>query len=128
MDLASNIILAGLGVQVLFFGGFVAVAANFHYRTIRNPTTSSMNPEIPWLPLIRLLYVASALILVRSIFRLAEFASGTDSVLQTVEAYFYCLDAALMLVTVVIFNIWHPSSVVSGKVAKTSVDIQLTDV
>jgi hypothetical protein len=58
--------------------------------------------------------------MVRSIFRVAEFAAGQDSVLQTTEAYLYCLDASLMLICAVLFNIQHPSIIIQSARYKVS--------
>ena len=43
------------------------------------------------------LYVASGLIFVRSLFRLIEYIEGNDGVLLSSEVYLYIFDALLML-------------------------------
>lgn len=57
------------------------------------------------------MYVASLLIMVRSIFRAVEYLQGSSGSLLAHEAYLYGLDALLMLGVMVIFNIIHPSGV-----------------
>ncbi|KAF7558223.1 hypothetical protein G7Z17_g166 [Cylindrodendrum hubeiense] len=112
LNQGQDIVLGGLAIQIIFFGIFIAVISVFHYRIVRHPTTASLETALPWKRYIYVLYGASLLIMVRSLFRVAEFSAGSDSVLQTEEAYLYCLDAALMLICSMLFNIQHPSSVV----------------
>ncbi|KAH7123312.1 RTA-like protein [Dactylonectria estremocensis] len=112
LDRGRNIVLTGLGIQITFFGIFIAVISAFHYRIVRSPTTASMETVLPWKRYMYVLYFASVLIMARSIFRVAEFAAGQESVLQTEEAFIYGLDATLMFICTVLFNVQHPSIVV----------------
>lgn len=73
----------------------------------------SSDSAIPWRTSIYVLYAASALILIRSVFRVIEYAMGKDGVLMSNEVYIYIFDALLVFTCVVIFNAWHPSRVVS---------------
>ncbi|KAI8224351.1 Tyrosinase-like protein orsC [Colletotrichum sp. SAR 10_86] len=76
VDRGQDMILVGLGVQILFFACFMASISVFHYRIVRQPTTLSLAGGRPWKEYILVLYFTSFLILVRSIFRVAEFAEG----------------------------------------------------
>ncbi|CAH0046582.1 unnamed protein product [Clonostachys solani] len=126
LERGQNVILVGLGIQILFFACFIAAISLFHVRIIRRPTTTSLGAQVPWRQFILILYFCSILILVRSVFRVAEFAAGQDSVLQKSEVYLYCLDTALMLICSVTFNVWHPSGVVSSRSPKANyTDIEL---
>ncbi|KAH7162030.1 RTA1 like protein-domain-containing protein [Dactylonectria estremocensis] len=120
LDKGQNIILVGLAIQIIFFGLFIAVISFFHLRIVRQPTTASFETTLPWKRYIFVLYAASLLIMVRSIFRVAEFAGGATSSLQTKEAYLYCLDSTLMLICALLFNIQHPSAVVQKSQYKPS--------
>ncbi|KAH8685059.1 RTA1 like protein-domain-containing protein [Ilyonectria robusta] len=123
----QDIILIGLGIQILFFGGFIGVISVFHHRILHNPTVKSLNTTLPWKQYIIVLYIASLLIMVRSIFRVAEFAAGQTSVLQTAEGYLYGLDAVLMFICAVLFNILHPSRVVQTDSHKPLTDMEMGD-
>ena len=125
----ENIILGGLGIQVLFFGAFCIVTTVFHLRIRRNPTGRSDGINTPWQPLIFVLYGASLLILVRSVFRIAEYADGSHGALQTLEYWLYIFDAVLMLAVSVMFNWLHPSYVIcrEGKGSKGRSAISLED-
>jgi len=111
MQTGEKIIIGGLVLQVLFFGFFILTAVFFHVRLNRVPTTRSSSPGIPWRKHMRSLYVASSLILVRSVFRIVEYAMGNNGFLLRHEAFLYVFDAALMLAVMVWFNWWHPSEV-----------------
>lgn len=126
-DLGQTVILVGLAIQILFFGCFVAVISVFHYRIIRQPTATSIETKVHWRQYILILYFTSLLILVRSLFRVAEYALGKDGVLQSSEVYLYCLDSALMLLCAAAFNVWHPSRVVTSPRAKSFDGIELDD-
>ena len=52
---------------------------------------------------------ADCLILARNYYRAIELAQGWEGRLISYEAYFTVLDAALMVLAVLIFNIFHPA-------------------
>ncbi|RAH62520.1 RTA1 like protein [Aspergillus piperis CBS 112811] len=103
----SHIIVVGLVVQIVFFGFFIITTAIFHRRMLQNPTPYSL--EINWKKLIWVLYSASVLILVRSIYRLIEYIEGFGGYLLSHEAYLYVFDALLMFAVMLIFHVVHPS-------------------
>ena len=59
----------------------------------------------------RALYLASALILIRSILRLEEYAEGTTGFVLSHEYFLYIFDSLLMLCVMVLFNFVHPSEI-----------------
>ncbi|RFN54763.1 rta1 domain-containing protein [Fusarium flagelliforme] len=110
----ENIIVGGLGIQIIFFGFFMIVTLIFHLRINRNPTQKSLEIATPWKKLLLVLYAASLSILVRSVFRVAEYIMGKDSALQSQEFWIYVFDALLMSLVVVSLNWFHPSRVING--------------
>lgn len=107
------VVIGGLFVQIIFFGFFMAVAVTFHLRLNKHPTSLSMDPAVPWLKHLAALYAASALIMVRSIFRVIEYVQGNRGYLLRHEVFLYIFDAVLMLAVMVIFNVIHPSEITS---------------
>ncbi|KAF3184181.1 hypothetical protein EYR41_006785 [Orbilia oligospora] len=105
------IITAGLIVQILIFGFFIIVCSIFHVRMNKdvseNPR-SGPHLTIPWRAGLKMLYACSALIMVRSVFRVIEYVMGVDAYLLANEWPWYIFDAVLMLVTQVIFVVWFP--------------------
>jgi hypothetical protein len=141
MELGEKIIVGGLFVQLIFFTLFVIVAGDFHRRMVKNMpvqkrytpatlfrkarhsrTNTPSNPtavflsreavnELPWKRHLYVLYATSALILVRSIFRVIEYIQGNSGYLLSHEVYLYVFDAALMFFVMILFNWVHPSQV-----------------
>lgn len=102
-DLANNIIIGGLVLQLLWFGLFVVIALIFHRRMMLAPTARSYQSDIKWRSYLHALYVASVLIIVRNIFRLIEYCQGSNGYLLTTEVFVYCLDALPMFLVVAWF-------------------------
>ncbi|KAK3332840.1 RTA1 like protein-domain-containing protein [Cercophora scortea] len=113
-DLGNNIILAGLGIQVAFFGLFVITTVVFHIRIMRKPTQRTYQVTVPWQQFIMALYAASILVMIRSIFRMIEFSAGRDGTFQNNEVYLLVLDSALMLLVAIVFLWYHPSRILIG--------------
>ncbi|OJJ68059.1 hypothetical protein ASPBRDRAFT_160887 [Aspergillus brasiliensis CBS 101740] len=122
MTTGENVIMGGLAVQLIFFSVFVIVTTLFHYRIHQNPTEKSMstclarsgwrNPN--WETAMIGLYIASMLILIRSIFRMIEYAGGNDGYLMSHEAFSYVFDAMLMFFAMVVISVLHPSKVLGS--------------
>lgn len=111
MKMSEDIVLGGLGIQIVFFGFFIITTVIFHTRIAKNPTPRSYSVSGPWKAHIMALYAGSLLILVRSLFRMAEFGLGNDGVLMLSEAYLLGLDGALMFIATAVFLWSHPSRV-----------------
>ncbi|CAI7644016.1 unnamed protein product [Penicillium glandicola] len=113
------IIVAGLCVQLLFFGTFILSSATFHIRIVGSPTEKSVRTRhlgtsiLPrnWSSLLFACYTVSVLILIRSIYRLIEFAQGNNGYVISHEVYLYVFDAAMMFSVMAIMNVFHPSVV-----------------
>ncbi|PWY79248.1 hypothetical protein BO70DRAFT_338439 [Aspergillus heteromorphus CBS 117.55] len=105
-----HIYMGGVGVQQLFVLVFVVCAVLFN-RKIRLQRRSDATQA---LLLLYVLYVCLALITMRIIFRLCEYAQGLDSSIPQHEAYQYCLDSLPMLLALVLLNVVHPGRVMPG--------------
>lgn len=51
--------------------------------------------------------------MIRSIYRIADYAGGSDSAISKSEAYFYVFDGTLMFLTMVLFSVFHPSEIIN---------------
>lgn len=115
------IIIGGLVIQLLFFGWFMVVSVVFYLRygkesaTAGTAAASSERQEakksVPWRLHMWALFVASGLIMVRSVFRVVEYVQGDQGYLLSHELYLYVFDAALMIAVLVVFNVIHPSRI-----------------
>ena len=125
----EKIIIGGLVVQLLFFGCFVITGVIFHLRMCRMPTTRTFSQSIPWECQLYALYGASMLILVRSIFRLIEYAQGNDGYLISHEVFLYIFDSVLMFLTMVWLAWIHPSEITAllakgrGKAVRRAISV-----
>lgn len=116
------VIVAGLCIQLLFFGAFVLSSFLFHCRILKSPTSQAERTmqaqkaiwPRDWRGLLYACYIVSGLILVRSIYRLIEFAQGNDGYLISHEVYLYVFDAAMMFIVMVIMNFFHPSVILQS--------------
>ncbi|KAG9250328.1 RTA1 protein [Emericellopsis atlantica] len=106
-EMGEHIIVAGLFAQIAIFGFFVVTSILFHHRLSRYPTVEASRGTIPWRRDLWVLYVTSAIILVRSIFRVIEYLQGNKGYLISHEVYLYIFDALLMASVMLIFAIWY---------------------
>lgn len=119
----KTIILVGLVAQLIFFGLFVGIAVLIWRRMSRTPTTAALHMDSRhrsgrfnwfrgWEGVMRIIFMTSALVFVRSVFRFVEFTGSEDSPLQKSEAYIYVCDSTLMLGVLAVLAIFHPSEYV----------------
>ncbi|KAL4879317.1 RTA1 like protein [Aspergillus karnatakaensis] len=115
-ELGENITVGGLAVQLAFFSVFIVTCGVFHYRVRANPTQkvielSAKRDARSWETVLLGLYLASVLILVRSIFRMIEYIQGNNGYLISHEVFMYVFDSALMFLCMVVMNVCHPSMI-----------------
>jgi hypothetical protein len=122
--LGENLTIVALIIQVLFFTFFLITSIIFHKRIDTSPTAQSRETALHWtltprtllaknwITLLIALYTVSALILIRSVFRLVEFIDGYGGFLMTHEAFIYIFDTLPMFVVMVVMNLWHPCFVI----------------
>ncbi|KFY55302.1 hypothetical protein V496_07024 [Pseudogymnoascus sp. VKM F-4515 (FW-2607)] len=101
-NLGKSTILAGLGIQVMFFGFFLFNIVHFWLRIYKAPTAYSK--DLPWKKHSIALLTAGCLILSRCVYRIIEYIEGKTGELQSHEVYLYILDAGLMLIVMIPFH------------------------
>jgi tellurite resistance protein TehA-like permease len=114
MTRSANIITIGLAVQILFFLWFIVTSRVFHWRTNLQPTDRSRNPGVPWKQYLITLYLASAMILIRCIYRFIEYRTQQSKDVEYLLSHEWCayiFDATLMLIVMLLFFIRHPSEI-----------------
>ncbi|KOC09222.1 RTA1 like protein [Aspergillus flavus AF70] len=121
MNTGETVTIIGLAVQLAFFSVFIVTSTIFHWRIHQNPTEKSLikgqtkRTETTWVTVMGVLYVSSVLILVRSIFRLIEYAQGNAGYLISHEAFMYVFDSMLMFLTMVVMSFYHPSKLLNPR-------------
>ncbi|KAF9891691.1 hypothetical protein FE257_003703 [Aspergillus nanangensis] len=108
-EMGKNIVIAGLVIQLIVFGFFIVTSAVFEVRMDRRPTGHGVVDEL-WRRPLHTLYVVSALIMARSVFRVIEYAMGNKGYLLSNEWTLYVFDSLLMWAVMVIWGIWHPGT------------------
>ncbi|KAJ5136426.1 hypothetical protein N7448_004980 [Penicillium atrosanguineum] len=111
VNTGENVIIGGLFVQIVFFGFFVITAALFQMRTTKTPSARSMELKVVWNRHMSALYVASVLILVRSVVRVVEYIEGYQGFLMKHEVFIYVFDALLMFAVMLVLHYAHPSEI-----------------
>ncbi|KAJ5671004.1 hypothetical protein N7507_000131 [Penicillium longicatenatum] len=111
--MGQYIVLAGLALQILSFVLFLMTAIIFANRIKLNPTSTTTQGDAPWKKHLYSLYAISAMILLRSIFRIIEYGLGNNGYLLASEWPTYVLDATPMFIAMVCFAIWYPSELQS---------------
>ncbi|KAK3674619.1 hypothetical protein LTR78_005341 [Recurvomyces mirabilis] len=106
----SHIILAGLLLQIVIFGLFVAVAWMFQRKMIGAPNSSSDRSTPHWTVYMRVLYATSAFILARNIVRVAEFILGFHGYILLHEVFLYVFDAVPMAAFVATYAVLYPTA------------------
>lgn len=110
-QMGQNIVVAGLLIQIIMFGLFAVTAVLFQYRYQRYKVAPEAYDNIEWKQMMMMLYGVSLLIMVRSIFRVIEFAVGKEGYLLQNEWTLYIFDALLMWIVMVVFFMWYPDKV-----------------
>ncbi|KAH6956078.1 RTA1 like protein-domain-containing protein [Fusarium avenaceum] len=108
---AERLVIFGLVVQIVIFGLFCVVSVVFHRRMLRTPTAESIGTIIPWESTLYMLYGVSLLIMVRSIFRVIEYAQGYTGYALSHEWTLYVFDTLLMWLVTIIFAWRYPSDI-----------------
>ncbi|KAF2836938.1 RTA1-domain-containing protein [Patellaria atrata CBS 101060] len=124
-NLGKWVVLAGLFIQIFAFGLFIVVSVLFNVRINRKPTETSLDESLPWKIHLQVLYFTSALIMIRSIFRVVEFAQGHDGYIMRTEWMILIIDGALMVLVVMVTVLWHAGEVFMRERGRDAYDMPL---
>ena len=114
LNIATNILIAGLSFQVftmLVFGLLAADYALTVYQNRRqlNQATKSLRSTLRFRLFVLALWIAYFGILIRCVYRVAELVGGwVNNPILRDEGLFIGLDSVPCAVAAVVLNIWHP--------------------
>ncbi|KAL3452728.1 RTA1 like protein-domain-containing protein [Aspergillus insuetus] len=120
MEAGEQIVIAGLAVQLAFFGFFIVASAVFHYRVRASPKLASRPVSTgsgfsnSWGAMLWCLYGACILIFIRSVFRVVEFVQGNDGYIMKREYLLFVFDAVLMAMQAMLLLVVYPGKIVQG--------------
>ncbi len=120
IETGIHVYMGGIGFQEFCIVIFTSIAIKFFVLMHAQAESQEILSPRPknWRKLVFVLYAVLALITVRIIFRMVEFASGIDPSKNPIpyhEAYFMCLDALPMFTAMVLLNAVHPGTVLQGE-------------
>lgn len=114
--LGENVILGGLGVQILFFGFFMVIEATYYFRLHKAINKTEYNSKVintdirsfpnrfnNWRTILISLFVCSIFILIRSIYRVIEFTEGNNGYIARHEWFLYIFDSLMMFLNAFFF-------------------------
>ncbi|KAH7314281.1 RTA1 like protein-domain-containing protein [Rhexocercosporidium sp. MPI-PUGE-AT-0058] len=107
VKIGENVLIAGLAVQVFSLVVFLAVLSKFQHLARREQKECA---GAGWKVVVRAVWISCSLILVRSVYRLIEFALGIFGYPFTHEWMFYVFESVPMVPAIVVFCIWHPAA------------------
>ncbi|SPO03602.1 related to YER185w, Rta1p [Cephalotrichum gorgonifer] len=113
IDVGTNILVAGLSIQVACLFAFTACSLEFLWRVRKLP--ERRNPEFVDLVnskrfklFIYALFGATGLLFVRTVFRSVELSEGFTGKLANQEVEFMILDGVMVILATICLTIWHP--------------------
>ncbi len=117
-ELGEKIIIVGLFTQIFMFGFFLVTTVVFHARFRQFSGSDRQQTLVRWKRHLTVLYVASAIIMVRSIFRVVEYLQGNSGYLISHEVFLYVFDAVLMALVMAIFFVFYVDDLETSKAGK----------
>ncbi|KAM7204932.1 RTA1 like domain containing protein [Naviculisporaceae sp. PSN 640] len=125
LKIGINILIGGLALQAGSFVLFMSLLGRFHFLARRRMLAREDAPR-GWERLLRGVYISSGMILIRCIFRAAEFAEGVDGYSFRHEWLFWVFEAVPMLIAIGVYCFYHPGAVLGrdggGKKKRASSD------
>jgi len=120
IDVGTNILVAGLSIQVASLFAFSACSLEFLWRVRKNP--EMRNPEFADLVsskrfkmFLIALFGATACLFVRTVFRSVELSEGFSGKLANQEVEFMVLDGVMIILACLCLSIWHPGHGFGGR-------------
>jgi hypothetical protein len=123
VHIGDAIVVAGLGIQIIIFVGFMCCCVVFHVRFKRYLKESGESVAVPWEGVVNMLYATSLLISVRNVFRLVEYVMGKGSYLFANEWPTYVFDGALMALVMLGFAVRYPD-LLTGRRTESMIELR----
>ncbi|KAF8861032.1 RTA1 like protein [Acephala macrosclerotiorum] len=124
VKMGEGMVVGGLFIQIVMFGLFALTAVIFQSQLRKDPTPASYSADIPWKRSLHMLYTVSALIMVRSIFRVIEYLMGQTGYPLKHEWTLYIFDSVLMFAVTFIFYLRYPNELERG-ISRDSANVQM---
>ncbi|KAJ3140451.1 hypothetical protein HK100_009503 [Physocladia obscura] len=117
--MGTNILIGGLIIQVISYASFLTTALVVYSRG------KKLNDEEEWRRMFQALFTGAILVMIRSVFRVIEFAMGYNGPIATNEKFMYVFDFGLVAGAMLLFNIFHPGKLLrSAPASKITRDVE----
>ncbi|KAJ7450701.1 RTA1 like protein-domain-containing protein [Mycena galericulata] len=137
VNIGNKIVLIGLGLQAASFSLFTLLLLVFGWRVQarfpevwrptpgKKPFTLFGRDQVgDWRILYWTMCVTCIGILIRSIFRIAEFAGGYNGFLATHEGFFYCLDSLPLWIAMSLYAFVWPARFLFSRAQTEGMELQ----
>lgn len=94
VNLGLHILLGGMYLNLVSFTIFISMVVYFDYTTRQAYKAAGRHRD--FYPIVCALYSSWLFIMVRSVFRVIEFANGWNGPIHSNETYFYVFDSSMM--------------------------------
>ncbi|ORY17059.1 RTA1 like protein-domain-containing protein [Clohesyomyces aquaticus] len=113
IDVGTNILVAGLSIQVASLFAFSACSLEFLSRTkkhsdLRNPEFTDLVSSKRFRLFICAIFAATALLFIRTVFRSVELSKGFSGKLANNEVEFMVLDGVMVILASLLLTVFHP--------------------
>ncbi|ORY31531.1 RTA1-domain-containing protein [Rhizoclosmatium globosum] len=127
IDLGTNILLAGIALQMVSFFAYLALAIVFYRRATTLEGKGDVHPSelsANWKRIFFTLMISGGAVCIRSVFRIIEFANGFSGPIATNENYMYVFDFGLMIIAMFAFVAVHPGTVLRHNASSVHVEMK----
>lgn len=107
--MGQNITIIGLFVQLIFFGVFSTVSIISYQRVEKSKGVRTLH--MPYGVLLYVLFMVSALIIIRCLYRIVEFCQDNNGYLMSHGMFLNVFYTIPMSVVQAIFHYYHPEDV-----------------
>ncbi|KAK3299541.1 RTA1 like protein-domain-containing protein [Chaetomium fimeti] len=109
-EVGVYVLIGGLVLQAVAFAVFLGILARFWYLATRKGGCLAGDAPVGWERVVLAVFVSSVLIMIRCIYRVAEFAEGIEGYSFTHEWLFWVFESVPMLIAIGVFCVFHPSA------------------
>lgn len=106
LTLGSNVLIGGLGINLVSFCFFAIITLHLHWAIAKRKPDYTGREQ--WIKMFYALYLSMILLIIRSIYRIVEFAMGFRGYLAIHETYFYVFECLLIIFAFGLFLPLHP--------------------
>ncbi|KAK4097367.1 RTA1-domain-containing protein [Parathielavia hyrcaniae] len=122
-DVGINILIGGLVLQAAAFGFFLGILSRFYYLAKKKGVVDGLAP-VGWEKVVGAVYVSSTLIMIRCIYRVAEFTEGVEGYAFLHEWMFWIFESVPMLIAIGVFCFRHPSAYLGRDGARSRIRVK----